>query len=112
VKPFVHLRRPPEIEVLLAALERHGVQYVLVGSAAAWMYGAEIDPRDLDVVPALDQGRRPQSGGTVRRSSLPRPSDGDRGNRRAMAHVNDVLGNPTVIAGVGVAHLRYPVRKV
>jgi hypothetical protein len=23
-----------------------------------------------------------------------------------------VLGNPTVIAGVGVTHLRYPVRKV
>lgn len=50
----VHERRPPEIELLLAALERHGVQYVLVGSAAAWMYGMEIDPRDLDIVPALD----------------------------------------------------------
>jgi dihydrofolate reductase len=28
-----------------------------------------------------------------------------------LAHTPAVLGNPTVIAGVGVTHLRYPVRK-
>src|SRR6185503_17637154 len=28
-----------------------------------------------------------------------------------LAHIPAVLGNPTVIAGVGVTHLRYPVRK-
>jgi dihydrofolate reductase len=28
-----------------------------------------------------------------------------------LAHIPAVLGNPTVIAGVGVTHLCYPVRK-
>jgi dihydrofolate reductase len=27
-----------------------------------------------------------------------------------LAHTPAVLGNPTVVAGVGVTHLRYPVR--
>jgi len=45
--------------------------------------------------------RRPRRGAAGRRSAPLRPP------RQPPA----VLGNPTVIAGVGVTHLRYPVRK-
>jgi len=36
-------------------LNGHDVRYVLVGSVAAQIYGAEVQPGDLDVTPALDR---------------------------------------------------------
>ena len=50
-----HESRPPEIGKLLALLHRKGVRFVLAGSTAAMVYGAELTPRDLDIVPATDR---------------------------------------------------------
>jgi len=36
-------------------LNDHGVHYVLVGSVAAQVYGAEVQPGDLDITPAPDR---------------------------------------------------------
>ncbi len=50
-----HPSRMPDVPELLRVLERHGVRYVLVGSVAARVYGADIgQPGDLDITPALD----------------------------------------------------------
>lgn len=53
---FVHPDRPPDVPALLGVLEQHGVRGVLVGSVAARAWGAEVEPGDLDFVPALDRG--------------------------------------------------------
>lgn len=46
-----HPSRRPEIGALLAVLETHQLRYVLVGSVAAAVYGAAVQPGDLDIVP-------------------------------------------------------------
>jgi hypothetical protein len=48
-------RAKPDIEALLAVLDRHGVHYVVTGSAAARLHGVPLEPGDLDVTPASDQ---------------------------------------------------------
>jgi hypothetical protein len=50
-----HPDRAPDAPRLLAALNDYGIRYVLVGSVAAQLYGAEVQPGDLDVTPALDR---------------------------------------------------------
>ena len=40
---------------ILTTLERHGVQYVIVGGYAARMHGATRPTRDVDVTPATTQ---------------------------------------------------------
>ncbi len=51
-----HPKKTPDIPGLLGALERHSIRYVLTGSVAALVYGAEIgQPGDLDITPALDE---------------------------------------------------------
>jgi hypothetical protein len=40
---------------LLRLLDEHGVRYVVTGSGAAMLHGAELVPGDLDVTPALDR---------------------------------------------------------
>ena len=47
-----HEAGPPRIAELLALLEEHGVPFVKVGSAAAKIYGVDLEPGDLDIVPA------------------------------------------------------------
>lgn len=47
--------RPPDVSRLLEALNRSGVRYILIGSAAAQLYGTEAQPGDLDITPALDR---------------------------------------------------------
>jgi hypothetical protein len=47
-------RRKPDVEALLDALNEHGVEYVVTGSAAAMLHGVALDPGDLDITPALD----------------------------------------------------------
>jgi len=42
-------------EPILAVLERHGVEYVLVGGFAARMHGSTRPTRDVDVTPATTQ---------------------------------------------------------
>jgi hypothetical protein len=44
----------PAVEALVAALDRHGVRYVITGSVAARLHGAPVErPGDLDIVPDL-----------------------------------------------------------
>jgi hypothetical protein len=49
-------RAKPDIEALLAVLDRHGVRYVVTGSVAAHLHGVSLEPGDLDVTPASDRG--------------------------------------------------------
>jgi len=42
---------------LVAALERHGVRYIAVGSTAAIIQGVDLVLTDLDIVPAIDLDR-------------------------------------------------------
>jgi hypothetical protein len=51
----VHPKRPPDIPALLALLHSYNIRYVLVGSVAALLYGAEVQPGDVDITPALDR---------------------------------------------------------
>ncbi|MGH2401662.1 MAG: VOC family protein [Candidatus Limnocylindria bacterium] len=45
----------PDVAALLTALDRHGVAYIVGGSVAAMAHGApDVDPGDLDVIPATD----------------------------------------------------------
>jgi hypothetical protein len=43
------------VPALVRVLADHGVEWVLSGSAVLVLYGADLRPNDLDVVPALDQ---------------------------------------------------------
>jgi hypothetical protein len=47
--------RPPDIEHLLKVLDRWEVDYILVGSVAAAVYGVQVQAGDMDVVPNRDQ---------------------------------------------------------
>lgn len=51
----MHTERAPEASKLISALAACDVRYVLVGSAAATLYGVETVPGDLDITPALDR---------------------------------------------------------
>lgn len=42
---------PPDIERLLKILEQWNIDYILVGSVAAAVYGVDVQAGDLDVVP-------------------------------------------------------------
>jgi len=47
-------RPRPRLAELVRALDWHDVRWVMSGSTVAALYGAAIEPNDLDVVPALD----------------------------------------------------------
>jgi hypothetical protein len=51
----IHPKRNPDIPKLLGVLTAHQVRYVITGSVAAQVFGVELEPRDLDITPALDQ---------------------------------------------------------
>lgn len=44
----------PQLAALLEVLDRHGVDVVVAGSVGALAHGAEVDPGDLDIVPAIE----------------------------------------------------------
>jgi hypothetical protein len=46
---------PLDPAAIFAALEAHGIRYVVTGSVAAMAYGVDLDPGDLDIAPALDR---------------------------------------------------------
>lgn len=50
--------RPPtaDLEGLLRALSGDGIEFIVVGGAAAVIHGAPITTQDLDIVPRLDPG--------------------------------------------------------
>ncbi|MGH7488613.1 MAG: hypothetical protein ACREMY_23890 [bacterium] len=50
------LGRPLQLEPLLAALDRHGVDFVVVGGVAGLAHGSAYPTYDLDVAYARDEG--------------------------------------------------------
>ena len=48
------MRDTSRVPELLGVLESHEVEYVVSGSVAAMIYGVELTPGDLDVVPATE----------------------------------------------------------
>lgn len=50
-----HPNRPPDIERLLRILQRWSVDYILVGSVAAAVYGVDVQAGDLDIVPNTEE---------------------------------------------------------
>ena len=48
-----HPNAPPDVSRLVAALAGQGIEFVVVGSVAAKLYGVVLEPRDFDVVPGL-----------------------------------------------------------
>jgi hypothetical protein len=50
------VRHPPtaDLEALIRALDAAGVEFIVVGGAAAVIHGAPITTQDLDIVPRLD----------------------------------------------------------
>ena len=49
-----HATLSPDIPLLLEVLNKHQVDYVLIGSVAAQVHGANVSPNDLDITPNLD----------------------------------------------------------
>lgn len=47
-----HTNAPPDIPCLIEILAEYHVHYIIIGSAAAQLYGAEVQPGDFDIVPA------------------------------------------------------------
>lgn len=47
-------RPAPQITRIVEALDRHRIRWVMSGSTVAALFGAPLEPNDLDVVPALD----------------------------------------------------------
>jgi hypothetical protein len=48
--------QPPDLRALLAPLERHGVDFIMVGGMAGLSHGSSYPSYDLDVVYARDRG--------------------------------------------------------
>jgi hypothetical protein len=48
-----HPSAPPDMPQLVSALAACRVDYVVVGSVAAKLYGVALEPRDFDIVPGL-----------------------------------------------------------
>jgi hypothetical protein len=49
---ILHEKKGPDVRELLGRLEGDQVQYVIVGSVGAQLYGVELEPADLDIVPS------------------------------------------------------------
>ena len=46
---------PLDVEALLGALDRHGVEYVLIGGLAARLHGSPLLTEDVDITPSVDR---------------------------------------------------------
>lgn len=55
VRPDPTKRPPPQIPELVRTLDAFGVDWLLAGSYVLTLYGAELEPNDLDVVVRRDQ---------------------------------------------------------
>jgi len=49
-----HEKASPNVLCLIEVLASHQARYIIVGSVAAQLYGAEVQPGDFDIVPALE----------------------------------------------------------
>lgn len=57
---------PFDLAWMIETLERHGVEYIVVGGAAALSYGAQRLTRDLDCVPRRDMENLERLAGGMR----------------------------------------------
>jgi hypothetical protein len=56
VSPRPRVPPPPlDVEAILGTLDRHGVEYVLIGGLAARLHGSPLLTEDLDITPAPDR---------------------------------------------------------
>jgi hypothetical protein len=56
VSPRPRVPPPPlDVEAIVGALDRHGVDYVLIGGLAARLHGSPLLTEDLDITPAPDR---------------------------------------------------------
>jgi hypothetical protein len=53
---LLHEAGPPLVEAILKTLDEMEVAFVITGSVAAQLYGVDLQPADLDIVPATDTG--------------------------------------------------------
>lgn len=51
---MIHEARPLLVGPILETLDEMEVQFVITGSVAARLHGVDLEPRDLDIVPATD----------------------------------------------------------
>jgi hypothetical protein len=51
---LIHEARSPLVGAILKSLDEMQVQFVITGSVAAQLHGIEVEPGDLDIVPATD----------------------------------------------------------
>ncbi len=56
-----------ELDIQAMVLATAGVRYVLTGSVAAAAYGVPVEPRDLDIAPAVDPENLARLAGVLRR---------------------------------------------
>jgi hypothetical protein len=54
VVALLHEARPPLVGAILEVLDEMEVQFVITGSVAAQLHGVDLEPGDLDIVPATD----------------------------------------------------------
>ena len=66
-----------DIPAMVNDLSAAGVRYVLTGSVAAAAYGVPVEPRDLDIAPALDPENLARLAGLLRRWSAKPVPDPD-----------------------------------
>ena len=55
MSPRPRVPPPLDVEAILGALDRHRVEYVLIGGLAARIHGSPFLTEDLDITPALDR---------------------------------------------------------
>jgi hypothetical protein len=78
---------PLDVKRIVSTLDRHGVQYLLVGGVGATLYGAERVTQDIDLLPdtdsenlarlasaLLDLGASSESGASATTRLVPCPS--------------------------------------
>jgi hypothetical protein len=88
--------RPPfDPHAILAALDRRRVAYVVIGSFARVVRGAEELPDGLDIVPSL----RPQNLHRLEEALADLGAEGDDGARISLAETDDALIHTTSPAG-------------
>lgn len=51
---LLHKPGPPRIREILKLLDDSGARFIIVGSVAAQLHGVQLEPGDLDIVPAQD----------------------------------------------------------
>lgn len=51
---MLHEARPPVVGTILKVLVEMDLQYVITGSVGAQLYGVDLEPGDLDIVPRMD----------------------------------------------------------